>query len=105
MDLSAQFGPEVNVNKNSIRNYMRWLGFPEVIVQTGNSWDEKGWRAILSPYFTDPYVNRVTPRNPDLEYSFTRKGKGICRNTQQPRSATGYLMHLFLKIIQLQDEA
>ncbi len=103
VDLSAQFGPEMNVNKNIIRNYMRSLGFPEVIVQTGNRWDKKGWGATSSPYFTDAYMNRVTPRNPDLEYWFTEKGKEIYLRTRRLASATGYLMHLFLKIIQLHD--
>lgn len=104
LDLAGTFSHKSNYNKRIIRMYMADLGFPPVIWETGLRWDKKGWGGSSIPYFVSEHLEVVRPKRPDPEYWFTKEGLEIYRNMERNRSATGYLMTLFLKIIELLEE-
>ncbi|MHA2118532.1 MAG: asparagine synthase C-terminal domain-containing protein [Candidatus Thorarchaeota archaeon] len=104
LDLAGTFSQRNNYNKRIIRMYMADLGFPRVIWAEGLKWDKKGWGGSSLPYFVPEHLNAVRPRKADPEYWFTSAGLKIYRNMERDRSAIGYLMTLFLKIIELLEE-
>ena len=105
LDLSSIYTPEFNKNKNIIRKYMRDLGFPEGIVQTGISWDKKGWGATVAPYFDEQYMNEIRPNLQGAEYWFTKKGLELISNIHRTHSPNAFIMLLFLKILELNEWA
>jgi asparagine synthetase B (glutamine-hydrolysing) len=104
LDLAATISHKNNYNKSIIRKYMADLGFPRVIWETGIRWDKKGWGGSHIPYFVPEHLKIIRPRKPDPEYWFTSEGLKIYRNMERNKSATGYLMTLFLKIMELLEE-
>jgi hypothetical protein len=104
LDLAGTIKQRNHYNKRIIRMYMADLGFPRVIWETGWKWDKKGWGGSSLPYFTPEHMKDVMPKNPDPEYWFTPAGCEIFRNAYHTRSSIGYLMILFLKILELIEE-
>jgi asparagine synthetase B (glutamine-hydrolysing) len=101
LDLAGTFSQKDNYNKRIIRMYMADLGFPNVIWESGIKWDKKGWGGSPLPYFVPEHLNAVRPRKADPEYWFTSAGLKIYRNMERNRSSIGYLMTLFLKVMEL----
>lgn len=105
LDLAGTFSQRNNYNKRIIRMYMADLGFPRVVWETGIKWDKKGWGGSAIPYFVPKHLDAVRPKKPDPEYWFTPAGLKIYQNMARNKSSIGYLMTLFLKILELLGEA
>ncbi len=101
LDLAGTFSQKNNDNKRIIRMYMADLGFPRVIWETGVKWDKKGWGGSALPYFVPEHLNVVRPKKADPEYWFTSAGLKIYQNMERNKSSIGYLMTLFLKVMEL----
>ncbi|MHA1862322.1 MAG: hypothetical protein ACTSWA_01035, partial [Candidatus Thorarchaeota archaeon] len=101
LDLAGTFSQKNNDNKRIIRMYMADLGFPRVIWETGVKWDKKGWGGSALPYFVPEHLDVVRPKKADPEYWFTSTGLNIYQNMARNKSSIGYLMTLFLKVMEL----
>jgi asparagine synthetase B (glutamine-hydrolysing) len=104
LDLAGTIKQRNHYNKRIIRMYMADLGFPRVIWEAGWKWDKKGWGGSVLPYFTPEHMKAVMPSKPDPEYWFTPAGCKIYENAYRNKSSIGYLMTLFLKILELIEE-
>lgn len=105
VDLAASITPDRTKNKTVIREYMEFLGFPDIIVSEGADWNKKGWGATCRPYFYEDYLEKVTPANPDLDYWLTQAGRNLYLGLRETQSSTAYLIGLFFKILELNEEA
>ena len=101
-DLAGTFSPKTNYNKKIVRQYMAELGFPREIHNMGFNWDKKGWGGTCEPYFVDWWLRRIEPERVRAKDWFTEHGLKIY--AQRGRTPAGYLMTMFLKILELRDE-
>ncbi|MFW9805152.1 MAG: asparagine synthase C-terminal domain-containing protein [Candidatus Thorarchaeota archaeon] len=104
LDLAGTIKPKNLYNKRTIRMYMADLGFPRVIWEAGLKWDKKGWGGSALPYFTPQHMKDISTKNQDPEYWFTPYGCRLYKNAYRNKSSVGYLMMLFLKILELIEE-
>lgn len=103
VDLASSIKPGRTKNKTVIREYMEFLGFPDIIVSEGADWNKKGWGATCRPYFYEDYLDKVTPANPDLDYWLTQDGQSLYLALRETQSSTAYLIGLFFKILELSE--
>ena len=104
LDLAGTINPKNLYNKRTIRMYMADLGFPRVVWEAGLKWDKKGWGGSALPYFTPEHMRDIKAKKSDPEYWFTDAGCKIYKNAYRMKSSVGYLMMLFLKILELLEE-